>query len=58
MRHYLFECVAGENEGEEFIVEADSYRIARAIAEDLFGKVRFWHILTEEEAEASGLDEY
>lgn len=58
MRHYLFECVAGDNEGEEFIVGADSYTEAREIAQDIFKKVRFWHELSEEEAEMSGLDEY
>lgn len=61
MKHYLFEIIdeQSENCGEEFIVGADSYTEAREIAQDNFGMlVRFWHELTEEEAEMSGLDEY
>lgn len=58
MKHFLFECTKGENEGEEFIVGANSYTEAREIAQNNFGKVKFWHELTEWEAEASGLDEY
>lgn len=59
MKHYLFECLDGANEGEEFIVGANSYTEAREIAQDNFGQhIRFWHELTEEEAEMSGLDEY
>lgn len=58
MKHYLFECIAGDNEGEEFIVGADSYAEAREIAQDIFKKIKFWYELSEEEAEASGLDEY
>lgn len=58
--HFLFECVDEESEcfGEEFIVGAYTYNEAREIAEDNFGKCRFWHELSEEEAEMSGLDEY
>lgn len=60
MRHWLFECIDENSacEGEEFIVGADTYTEAREIAEDEFGEVKFWHELTDEEAEISGLDEY
>lgn len=60
MKHYLFECtVAGsDNEGEEFIVGADSYDEAKEIAYNNFGKCKCYGQMTEEEAEASGLDEY
>lgn len=69
MKHYLFEILSGECAGEEFIVGADSYHEARDAAEwiardagSVNGKglalFRYWHELTEEEAEMSGLDEY
>lgn len=62
MKHWLFENIDEESdwEGEEFIVGADSYHEAREIIVDSFGdiRVKFWHELTEEEAEMSGLDEY
>ena len=60
MKHYLFECITpgGVNEGEEFIVGADSYDEAKEIAYDNFGKCKCYGQITEEEAEASGLDEY
>lgn len=60
MKHYLFECIDEESEnlGEEFIVGANTYTEAREIATDNFGKCRYWHELSEEEAEMSGLDEY
>lgn len=69
MKHYLFELLCGEYEGEEFIVGADSYHEARETAEGIAREAdsvnnnglaifRYWHELTEEEAEMSGLDEY
>lgn len=58
MKHYLFECVAGECEGEEFIVGADSLAEAKQIACENFGRAKPICELSEEEAEASGLDEY
>lgn len=60
MRHWLFECIDENSqcEGEEFIVGADNYPEARAIAEEWFGEVVFHDELTDEEAEISGLDEY
>lgn len=69
MKHYLFEFLCGDCAGEEFIVGADNHHEARDAAEGIArdaGSVtgnglalfRYWHELTEEEAEASGLDEY
>lgn len=60
MKHYLFECVmpGSDNEGEEFIVGANSYAEAKDIAIDNFGLFKFLGEISEEEAEASGLDEY
>lgn len=58
MKHYLFECLTGANEGEEFIVGADCYADAKDIAYANFGKCVCYGRMTEEEAEASGLDEY
>lgn len=60
MRHYLFEITDDDFAcaGEEFIVGADSKEDAVRIATDLFAVVRYICELTEEEAEASGLDEY
>lgn len=66
MKHYLFEETIS---GEEFIVGADymgeAHYIAEGIAEDIGNeyndgawRLRFLDELTEEEAEASGLDEY
>lgn len=66
MKHYLFEEMIS---GEEFIVGADGIGeaglIAEGIAQDIGdeyndGKwyLRYLDELTEEEAEASGLDEY
>lgn len=65
MKHYYFI----ENEsGEEFIVGADTYfeaeQIAREVADDIAihyairPDVSFEYEMTDEEAEASGLDEY
>ncbi len=60
MKHFLFECTAlgSDNEGEEFIVGANSYDEAKKIAYGNFGKCKCYGEITEEEAEASGLDEY
>ncbi|MBP9987942.1 MAG: hypothetical protein KBT46_00435 [Ruminococcus sp.] len=60
MKHYLFECIDenDENEGEEFLVGADSYTEAQEIAYNNFGKCKCHGKMTEEEAENSGLDEY
>ena len=69
MKHYLFELTYGEYEGEEFIVGAETWVEAKEIARDVaidagsvneagLARYRFWHEMTEEEAEASGLDEY
>lgn len=60
MKHYLFKCITpgGVNEGEEFIVGADCYDNAKEIAYANFGKCKCHGQMTEEEAEASGLDEY
>lgn len=62
MKHFLFEVVEEGhcNEGEDFIVGAESYAEAREIAEDNFGSgsCRCLCTMTDEEAEASGLDEY
>lgn len=66
MKHYLFEETIS---GEEFIVGADNIGeagfIAEGIAEDIGNEyndgewnLRYLDELTEEEAEASGLDEY
>lgn len=66
MKHFYFI----ENEsGEEFIVGAGSYREAEEIARDVGQSIalncgwddysiEFQYEMTEEEAEASGLDEY
>ena len=65
MKHYYFI----ENEtGEEFLVGADTLEEACIIAEDIgdeigesYGErpdVEFLYEMTDEEAEASGLDEY
>lgn len=63
--HFLFEET---NTGEEFIVFAENLQqakffgkaIANEIAETYGEKARLicWGAITEEEAEASGLDEY
>lgn len=66
MKHFYFI----ENEsGEEFIVGADTYHEAKDIALDVAhgiamyynlddATIEFQYEMTEEEAEASGLDEY
>lgn len=58
MRHFLFEITSGEYDGEEIIVGADTLAEARQIGKDEVGFVHFLCELSEEEAEASGLDEY
>ena len=65
-RHFWFEETIS---GEEFIVGAKNLTIARGIAEGIGAdigsqynddeyEIRFMGELTDEEAEASGLDEY
>lgn len=59
--HYLFEVADEDSEldGEEFLVGAPSLIEATAIAERVFStNVEFVDVLTEFEAENSGLDEY
>lgn len=58
MRHFLFEITSGDYEGEEIIVGADTLAEARQIGKEEIGSVHFLCELSEEEAEASGLDEY
>ena len=59
MKHFLFEVLDGEYEGEEFIVDADTKQEATEVAKGFFeGKLKCWGEMTEEEAEMSGLDEY
>lgn len=58
MKHYLFVCTAGKNEGEEFIVGADDIAEAKDLSEIYFGSARYICELTDYEAETSGLDEY
>ena len=55
MRHYLFE---DNDSGEPFIVGADNYFEACAIAEEIFNESIYLCELSEFEAENSGLDEY
>lgn len=60
MRHFLYE-ITNENceaYGEEIIIGAEDRKEARKIGVAEFGGVRFICELSEEEAEASGLDEY
>ena len=65
-RHFWFEETIS---GEEFIVGAESLTVALGIAEGIGAdignqynddeyEIEFWGELTDEEAEASGLDEY
>ena len=60
MRHYLFEIIGGEYEGEEFIVGAFSIEQAQEIATGVAdgARARYCCELTDFEAESSGLDEY
>ena len=55
MKHYLF---VDYDTGEEFIVGADNRGEAMAIAKDLFADPSFCDEISDDEAEASGLDEY
>lgn len=55
MKHFLF---TDHITGEDFIVGADTIEQAFRIARYEFEKPLFITELTEEEAEASGLDEY
>ncbi len=63
MKHYLVEVIDenSENEGEEFLVGADTIEQAREIVKKWWGdtKVKIYKVpLSEYEAESSGLDEY
>lgn len=60
MKNYLFECTAVGSgcEGEQFLVGADTLEEAKEIAIDNFGSARYLGRMSEEQAEASGLDEY
>lgn len=55
MKHYLF---YDDESGEEFIVGADDLNQAYAIAKDYFESPIYQLVMSEFEAEASGLDEY
>ena len=55
MRHFLFEDY---DTGEEFIVGADNLGEAIEEAKTYFADPSYICELTEDEAEASGLDEY
>ena len=65
MKHYLF---CEENTGEEFLVGANDAETAKIMAKEIardiaanYGKVAelaYYGEMWEEEAEASGLDEY
>ena len=61
MRHWLFEVMDGEYEGEEFIVcapaELEAFQIAMAVFDEPT-RLKCYGEISEEEAEASGLDEY
>jgi transposase-like protein len=54
-KHYLFEDL---ETGERFLVSAKKSSEALALAEENFENPLYLGKLTEEEAEASGLDEY
>ena len=60
-RHWLFEVMDGEYEGEEFIVCApakpEAFQIAMAVFDEPTG-LKCYGEISEEEAEMSGLDEY
>ena len=60
MKHFLFEVLDGDYEGEEFIVGADTRQEANDRAKEFFEgeKLKYWGEMTETEAEMSGLDEY
>ena len=54
-KHYLFEDL---ELGEEFIVGAESLEDAMETAKEYFPEPKYCFELTDNEAEASGLDEY
>lgn len=57
MEYYLFTCVSeDEYEGEQFIVEAETFDDALIIAQGEFGDVEYEAMLTEDEVDAYGLD--
>ena len=69
MRHFLFEFKEGNYAGEEFIVGAETgteaagialgiAQLADSVNERNVPRIRYICELSEEEAEASGLDEY
>ncbi len=60
MKHYLFEIIGGEYEGEEFIVGANTKEEAQERATEIVdgARARYCCELSEFEAENSGLDEY
>lgn len=65
MKHYLF---CEENTGEEFIVGANDVKTAKIMAKEIARDIaanydedadlNYYGEITDEEAEASGLDEY
>ena len=55
MKHFLF---TDQITGEDFLVGADSVFDAYELAHGIFGAPSFLGVVTEFEAEASGLDEY
>ena len=55
MKHFLF---TDHIIGEDFIVGAEDEHEAMTIANENFDEPEYLYELTEEEAEASGLDEY
>lgn len=55
MKHYYFEDSAS---GEQFIVGAHNMDEAIAIAEEYFEEPEYFYMMSEYEAESSGLDEY
>ena len=65
MKHYLF---CEENTGEEFLVGANDVKTAKIMAKEIARDIaanydedadlNYYGEITDEEAEASGLDEY
>lgn len=58
MNNYLFTCTEGENEGEDFLVGAESPDEARRIASTYFNNPKYVARVSDYYAETSGLDEY
>lgn len=54
-KHYLFEDL---ETGEEFIVGACDLDEAKTIAKEYFAEPEYCYLMSEYEAESSGLDEY